>query len=98
MVAFPQAIIPLVGAVMVFGIPIIAIVTHHQRKMAELIHGSQNRAQEIEPLVGEVQRLRHEVAELKQAYYDQQIQLDDLKGLAVGRPVAEGDLTQRVQE
>jgi|GEM_PF-1255226 len=36
---FPGELIPLAAIMMMFGIPIVAILTGHQRKMAELIHG-----------------------------------------------------------
>ena len=49
---FPQDFLPLVAILMVFGIPIVAILTAHQRKMAELIH-SQNR-----PVTGDLHTQR----------------------------------------
>ena len=37
--SFPAELIPIAAIMMVFGIPIVAILTAHQRKMTKLIHG-----------------------------------------------------------
>ncbi len=62
--------------IVIFMIPIIAILTHHQRKMAELIHG-----RPAEPLANnpEVTALRHEVYELKQLVQQQIISMDTMR-------------------
>lgn len=66
-----------VMAMLFFGIPIIAILTHHQRKMAEIIH---SRHAEISPVVmDEVQRLRDEVSKLRTELYETTIALDDVR-------------------
>lgn len=66
------AFIPIV----VFMVPIIAILTHHQRKMAELIHRAP------QPLPSpEVDSLRREVLELKELIHQQTIALDNTKRL-----------------
>lgn len=70
------AIIPIIAIVCVFSVPIIAILVHHQRKMAELIH--RNHSQAIQPSA-EVQALRHEIGELRQLLHQQTITLDDLR-------------------
>ncbi|MCH8274397.1 MAG: hypothetical protein IH851_06385 [Armatimonadetes bacterium] len=58
--------VPIVGIVVTIGLPmviaLVAILAKHQRKMAELLHGSQRDAQ---PLMQEIRALRQEVAELK---------------------------------
>jgi hypothetical protein len=45
----PEVLIPLTAVALVFGIPIIAILTTHQRKMAELIH--RNQPQQVDPMI-----------------------------------------------
>jgi len=60
-----EELIPLAGIVMVFGIPIAAILTHHQRKMTELIHGKHQQAQVNPELMHEMASLRHQVAMLQ---------------------------------
>ena len=74
-------LVPIFAIMMVFGIPIVAILTAHQRKMAELIHGRQEQSNNLSPLVQEVQNLRQEVFELRQRVNEQQIDLDDVKSL-----------------
>jgi hypothetical protein len=84
----PEEFIAVVAIVMVFGIPIVAILTHHQRKMAELIH--RNHA-EVNPIVvEEVNRLREEVRQLRSQLNETTIALDDARRL---RPV---DIEHRV--
>jgi len=69
--------IPIVAIVMIFGIPIAGILTHHQRKMAEMIH---NRNQENNPqMQSEIHQLRQEVSYLREMLNEQQIALDDLR-------------------
>lgn len=65
---------PVIPAVFVFMIPIIAILTAHQRKMAELMRKDQ---QQPNP---QTDRLAAEVGELKQAIHQQTIALDTLVG------------------
>lgn len=55
-------------------IPIVAILTYHQRKMAEIIHLRQ--AELPSATQEEVERLRREVAELTQRLHAQAIELD----------------------
>jgi signal transduction histidine kinase len=76
-----EEMIPLVAVVMLFGIPIAAILTAHQRKMAELLNGRPD--QNVNPAVmHEIQALRHEVARLQETVHQQAIALDDIRGLA----------------
>lgn len=62
----------LAALVITMLIPIIAILTHHQRKMAELIH--KNRGTND----ASVDRLEQEVRELKQLVLAQTIALDNV--------------------
>lgn len=56
-----------IAAMMFFGVPMVWILTNHQRKMAELIHGrsSVQNEQVLAALMQEVQQLRSEVAYLR---------------------------------
>ena len=74
----------------VFAIPIVAILTAHQRKMAELVHSRQDQHQgQVEPLIQEVKVLRHELAEMRQQLNRQEIALDDLKSGGSSSDVSE---------
>lgn len=44
-----EVFIPIFAILVVFGIPIIAILTAHQRRMTELIH--RNQPQQVDPMV-----------------------------------------------
>lgn len=68
-------LVPIVAIVMVFGIPIVAILTAHQRKMAEMF----NRQHADSAQGQEVAALRHEVAQLRQIVAAQTIALDTLR-------------------
>ncbi|MEI7577866.1 MAG: hypothetical protein WCK51_13310 [Armatimonadota bacterium] len=59
-------IAPLIACAMIFGVPIIAILTSHQRKMAELIHGKQGQlpAQDLAPIYHELKNLRDSINSL----------------------------------
>lgn len=63
----PDAIAAIVVPIAVFSIPVISILTRHQRKMAELIHGSpqnSSRDQELANLSQEVAKLSSVVSTL----------------------------------
>lgn len=73
-------LIPIFVSVMIFAIPIAAILTSHQRKMAELIHGKQAEAMQMNPAVmHEIQSLRAEVARLRDQVNSQTLALEDLR-------------------
>jgi len=75
-----EDVLPFFIPIVIFMIPIIAILTSHQRKMAELLHGSrQNNLPSPE-----VEMLRREVQELKQIVHQQTIAIDNLKQLPPG--------------
>jgi uncharacterized protein YoxC len=83
--------IGLAAVVLLLGIPIVAILTHHQRKMAELIHAKHN---EINPVViDEVERLRAEVQRLRTELHETTIALDDVRRL---KPSDLGRIEQRI--
>lgn len=77
-------LIPIVAILMVFGIPMVAILTHHQRKMAELIHGKNQENQTTGQMLHEVHQLRQEVERLRQSVNEQRIEMDDIRDLATG--------------
>lgn len=70
----------LAAVVMIFGIPIAAILTGHQRKMAEMMNHQANN-----PVFAEVQRLQQEVAYLRNMMNEQALQMDDLRRSLPGR-------------
>jgi hypothetical protein len=68
-----EDVLPLLIPFVVFLVPIVAILTHHQRKMAELYHGNR------QPLPDQsVEALKHEIAELKQVVHQQTVAIDSL--------------------
>lgn len=76
-----------------FLIPIIAILTYHQRKMAEIIHRRDVRDQSDK---GEIQALRAEVYELKQLLHTQMIAMDGLNRTSVPPPTPHAEIEQRL--
>lgn len=62
----------MVACIAFFSIPIVAILTSHQRKMAQIIHGSHREQANNEAVLQEIQQL-------KQVVYQQSIDLDSLK-------------------
>jgi dsDNA-specific endonuclease/ATPase MutS2 len=68
--------IPIVAIVATFSIPVVAILTYHQRKMTELIHGKANQQQSLQV---ESQRIENEVRELRQLVHQQTIAIDDIR-------------------
>ncbi len=62
----PRDLAPLIACAMIFGVPIIAILTSHQRKMAEMIHGKPGQlpAQDLAPIYHELKNLRDSVNSL----------------------------------
>lgn len=62
-----------IGLIILLMIPLVAILTTHQRKMAELMHGK--RGQLPNP---EVESLRKEMAEVRQLLHQQMIAIDNI--------------------
>jgi hypothetical protein len=69
---FGDDIAPLIASVLVFMIPIIAILTAHQRKMAEIIHRSEPSPAQSD----EMAALRAEISRLTQALHQNTIAID----------------------
>ncbi len=59
------------------SIPITALMTHHQRKMAAILNAQRSRAGDPDAL----DRLTHEVSELRQLLAQQAIVLDDINSM-----------------
>ncbi len=76
-------------------IPIVAILTYHQRKMAELM-----RTQLPQGNPQELSEMRREMQELKQIVAQQAIQMDDFlnnqRKLTAGPPPTPQDLQSRI--
>ncbi len=73
--------IPIIAVILIFGTPIAAIFTHHQRKMAELLNQPRNEGDQR--LVHELHQLRSELNDMRSVLHEQQIALDDLRSLPV---------------
>ena len=74
----PEDIFPFLLGALVFMIPIIAILTAHQRKMALIMRGQDEEGRRVR--TPEVDQLRHEMAELRQMVAQQAIMMDNLAG------------------
>jgi len=89
------AMMALLIPITIFMIPIIAILTHHQRKMAELM-----RHQQPQAAPDELAEMRREMQELKQLVSQQAIQMDDFlssqRKLSVAPPPVPQDLQSRI--
>lgn len=69
-----ENIFPFLIPLVVFMIPIIAILTSHQRRMAELIHGNRHNQNSS----AEIDMLRRELQEVKQLVHQQTLAIDSL--------------------
>jgi|CXWL01.1.fsa_nt_gi uncharacterized protein YlxW (UPF0749 family) len=69
---FDDSIIALVAIFFVFGTPMVAMLLHHQRKMAETLRGDRSQNDQISQLQNQVNQLAHLV-------HQQTITLDDLR-------------------
>jgi hypothetical protein len=83
---------PLIIPVIIFMIPIIAILTAHQQKMAKIMHESRP---QFDP--NELSALRHEVRELKELVHTQMLAIDSLSGRAPSAPAIPADVQQRLR-
>jgi hypothetical protein len=89
------AVMALLIPITIFMIPIIAILTNHQRKMAELM-----RHQHPQANPNELLEMRREMQELKQLVAQQTIQMDDFlsnqRKLSAAPPPVPQDLQARI--
>lgn len=89
----PEDLIGLAAVLMIFGTPIVAILTAHQRKMAQIIHENQ-RNQLPNP---ETQALREEIRELRSLVHQQAIAMDNIANrLAPSKRAEEPRLEERI--
>jgi hypothetical protein len=65
-------LIPIIAVVAVFSVPVIAILTAHQQKMARIFHGNQPAVQP------QNDQLAREIAELRHTLAQQAIAIDNL--------------------
>lgn len=92
-IAFEPGILVAIAVPMgAFMIPIVAILTTHQRRMAELIHGKDGQYASQANL--EIQALRQEVSELRQLVHQQTIAMDGL--MSLNRPMTPPEISQRI--
>jgi len=73
-----DTIVPVVMFVLIFSVPLVGILTKHQRAMAEL--AAQTARQD--PM--ELQRMREEIAFLRDKVNEQTLALDNVRALAMG--------------
>ena len=81
----------MIAALTICGIPIVAILTSHQRKMAEIIHGKNgaknNDATALnQAILAELQNLRVEVAQIRDSQNQRSIEHDSSLSQRVGGP------------
>lgn len=73
---------PVIVTIVIMMIPIVAILTNHQRKMAEIIHGRRgnpdDRDEAIHSLANSVSQLNSDLQELRQIVAQQIINTDRL--------------------
>jgi hypothetical protein len=74
----PDDVLPFLVGALIFMIPIIGILTNHQRKMALIMRGQDEEGRKLQ--TPGVDQLRHEVAELRQMLAQQAIAIDNIAG------------------
>jgi|SRR5579885_491692 len=89
-----EELAPIVACIGVFGIPIVAILTSHQRKMAMLFHGQLNQSNQNQPQ-SNTDALAAEVNNLKQIVYQQSIAIDSISS-KLDRIAANTDVQNRL--
>jgi hypothetical protein len=76
--------------ILIFLIPIIAILVRHQQKMAEIFHGGLNQQAQAE-----MQALRAEMMQMREMMHHQARVIEDLKGLPATQPTSTIPTTPR---
>lgn len=77
-----DVIIPILGMFFVFGTPLIAILLHHQRKMAETLRGSAQGQVDVNQLTASLHHLSQLVHQNTIAIDDIRHRLDGLAAIA----------------
>ncbi|MFY9234695.1 MAG: hypothetical protein WAO58_09575 [Fimbriimonadaceae bacterium] len=93
----PDDIFPFLIGALIFMIPIIAILTQHQRKMALIMRGRDEEGRTIK--TPEVDQVREEMNELRQLIHKQSIALDNMasqQAEILASLKGQGELQQRV--
>ena len=80
----PEILVPIIAIMMVFGVPLIAMLLRHQQRMAELMHSPPQLS--VDPRIDSLQR---DMADLKDLVHQQTIALDRLSALPRGTEVQE---------
>lgn len=88
-----ENILPFTIPILALMIPIVAILTAHQRKMAELIHSQNQINPQSQHQIAEMQR---EINELKSLVHQQTLALDEMSGFKAMPPVPTEDLRNRL--
>lgn len=83
---------------LMMGVPMIAILTNHQRKMAELIHGKHGENSDNLQLRETLELLTREVHHLRNQVYEQSIQLDTLRNTVSQSQTANAEVVERIRE
>ena len=93
----PEALAALMIPMIIFMIPIVAILTSHQRKMAELVHGKQQNhvLPSVDP--NRIAALESEVARLRDTVSRQTIELDNLR-MSVPTGQGSDELSTRINQ
>lgn len=90
-----EVIAPMIMGVIVFMIPIIAILTSHQQKMARIMRENQGANN---PHGNEIAALRQEVRELRDIVQRQVIAMDSMMTRPATPPPAPQGLDERMSE
>lgn len=89
----PTEIFALLIPITIFMIPIIAILTGHQRKMAEIVHRNQGNANP--QTLAETAQMREEMRQLRELMNQQTIAIDNLRDEFRGRSNIEQRLSDQ---
>ncbi|MES1228270.1 MAG: hypothetical protein ABUL72_06325 [Armatimonadota bacterium] len=83
-----DGLLPLLAVAMIFGIPIVAILTAHQRKMTELIHRDKGAVndQVLGQMHAEMMQMRSEINDLRDRVNQQAIVHDESLSSRISPP------------
>ena len=85
-----EVLVPIMAMFFVFGTPMIAMLLHHQRKMAETLRGDRSQNDQIA-------QLQHQVNQLAQLVHQQTISIDDLRSRSdLGSSLKPPTVTERL--
>jgi hypothetical protein len=81
--------------IIIFMIPIVAILTAHQRKMAEIVHGSNSNQNTNPQALAETTQMREEMRQLREMMNQQTLAIDNLRDEFRGRSNIEQRLSDQ---